>query len=136
MVALLALTSALSLWVAGLNVRYRDTQHLLNLALLAWFWLTPVVYPSGFVHAELADRSVLGVSLLNVYLANPMAAIVFGFQRALYGVVSPGGHQVLFPVSVGWLALLIGAVAAGSIVLLGLAWRTFFHLSGDFAEEL
>jgi ABC-2 type transport system permease protein len=136
LVALLALTSALSLWVAGLNVRYRDTQHLLNLALLAWFWLTPIVYPSSFVHQELAERSVFGISLLNVYLANPMAAIVFGFQRALYGVVSPEGNQVLFPVSVGWLALLIGAVAAGSLILVALAWRTFFHLSGDFAEEL
>ena len=136
MFALLALTSALSLWVAALNVRYRDTQHLLNLALLAWFWLTPVVYPSGYVYAELADRSVFGVSLLNLYLANPMAGIVFGFQRALYGVVGPGDPPILFPVSVGWLALLIGAVAVGSMVLVALAWRTFFHLSGDFAEEL
>src|SRR3989442_15475311 len=34
MVALLLFTSALSLWVGALNVRYRDTQHLLNIALL------------------------------------------------------------------------------------------------------
>jgi ABC-2 type transport system permease protein len=135
-VALLAFTSALSLWTAALNVRYRDTQHLLNLALLAWFWLTPVVYPSGFVHTELAGRSVFGVSMLNVYLANPMAAIVFGFQRALYGVVGPSSNPILYPASVGWLAVLIGAVALGSMVLVALAWRTFFHLSGDFAEEL
>src|SRR5436309_11520528 len=33
-VALLFFTCALSLWVGALNVRYRDTQHLLNLALL------------------------------------------------------------------------------------------------------
>ena len=46
MFALLRSRSALSLWVAALNVRYRDTQHLLNIALLIWFWLTPVVYPS------------------------------------------------------------------------------------------
>jgi ABC-2 type transport system permease protein len=141
MFALLAFTSALGLWVAGLNVRYRDTQHLLNLSLLAWFWVTPIVYPSGFVYQELSSREFLGIRLFDLYLANPMASIVMGFQRALYGTVSypvEGGREVfvLAPVSLGWLALLIGGVAAGSLLLLYLAWRTFFHLSGDFAEEL
>jgi ABC-2 type transport system permease protein len=133
MVALLAFTAALTMWVAALNVRYRDTQHLLNLALLTWFWVTPVVYPSGAVFARLANHPLL----LDLYLANPMVAVVSGFQRALYGVVDPGaGQPVLFPVSVGWLAILLGAVTVGSLVLLGLAWRTFFARSGDFAEDL
>jgi ABC-2 type transport system permease protein len=136
--ALLVLTTALALWVAALNVRYRDTQHLLALALLVWFWLTPVVYPSGHIHEALARHEVLGVSLFHVYLANPMAAVVAGFQRALYGVVRDpaSGAPLLFPVSVEWLALLNASVLAGSLVLLLLAWRTFFHLSGDFGEEL
>jgi len=133
MVALVTFTVALTMWVASLNVRYRDTQHLLNLALLTWFWLTPVVYPSAFVWEELAKRAPIWKFL---YLANPMADIVMGFQRALYREVSPGGNPVLAPVSLGWLALLLTAVTVGSLVLLGLAWRTFFHMSGDFAEEL
>jgi hypothetical protein len=67
-----------------------------------------------------------------------MVGIVMGFQRALYRVVSPVGADgpVLAPVSLGWLALLVGGVAVGSLVLLWLAWRTFFRMSGDFAEEL
>jgi len=35
-----------------------------------------------------------------------------------------------------WLALVIACVALGSLLLAALAWRTFFRLSGDFAEEL
>jgi ABC-2 type transport system permease protein len=145
MVALLTFTSAMVIWVAALNVRYRDTQHLLNLALLVWFWLTPVVYPSVTIYDQFAHKHVFGVSALYLYLANPMADIVMGFQRALYGVVSPvtfdaAGHRVvnpvLFPVGVGWLAVLLASVAAGSTILLLLAWRSFFRLSGDFAEEL
>src|SRR5207237_10466871 len=46
LLALLVFTAALSLYVSALNVRYRDVQHLVNIMLLAWFWLTPIVYPS------------------------------------------------------------------------------------------
>ena len=46
-------TVALSLLVAALNVRYRDTQHLLEVALLAWFWLNPIVYDVGLVRDKL-----------------------------------------------------------------------------------
>ncbi|HMC37017.1 MAG TPA: ABC transporter permease, partial [Actinomycetota bacterium] len=133
-VALLAFTAAVSLWVAALNVRYRDVQHLLNLALITWFWLTPIVYSSGFVYEKLTRHPFA----FQLFLVNPMAVIVMGFQRALYAVVQPAGlsQPVLAPVSLGWLTLVLGAVTVGSIGLLFLAWRTFFRLSGDFAEDL
>jgi ABC-2 type transport system permease protein len=132
-VTLLVFTLAMTLWVAGLNVRYRDVQHLLNLGLLVWFWMTPIVYQGFLVQDFLTRRSDV---LWNAYLLNPMATIVFGFQRALYGVVSPGGQHVLPDVSLSWMAAMLLVVLAGSLVLLGLTWRLFFHLSGDFAEEL
>jgi ABC-2 type transport system permease protein len=132
-VTLLVFTLAMTLWVAGLNVRYRDVQHLLNLGLLVWFWMTPIVYQGFLVQDFLTRRSDL---LWDAYLLNPMATIVFGFQRALYGVVSPGGQHVLPDVSLSWMAAMLLVVLAGSLVLLGLTWRLFFHLSGDFAEEL
>ena len=140
LVVLLLFTASLGLFVAALNVRYRDTQHLLTLALLTWFWLTPVVYPSALVWGTLGRHPVFKY----LYLANPLADIVLGFQRALYGVVNPIAHtatgnqivHALPPVSLGWLALVLGAVAVGSTLLLGVAWRTYFHMSGDFAEEL
>ena len=138
MFALLAFTAAVALFVAASNVRYRDVQHLLNIALLMWFWMTPIVYQSGFVYEALQRHQLFGVSLFDLYLANPMADIVFGFQRALYGTVAPTGpaHPVLVPVSVGWLALVIGCVAVGSLLLLSLTWAFFFRRAGDFAEEL
>lgn len=144
LVGLLLFTTAVSLWVAAVNVRYRDTQHLLGLALLMWFWLTPIVYPAGFVQRELTQLSARlgwGIDLFQVYLLNPMADVIFGFQRALYGdVYATTGEgetlQVLVDVSRGWLAWRLGAVIAVSIALLYVFWRTFFKLSGDFAEEL
>jgi ABC-2 type transport system permease protein len=133
-VTLLVFTLAVTLWVAGLNVRYRDVQHLLNLGLLVWFWMTPIVYQGALVQRFLTDNRP--DTLWTVYLLNPLATIVFGFQRALYGVVSPGGQQVLPDVSLTWMAGMLLAVLAGSLLLLAFTWRLFFHLSGDFAEEL
>jgi ABC-2 type transport system permease protein len=138
--ALITFASALSLLVGALNVRYRDTQHLVLLALLMWFWLTPIVYPSSLVWDTLGRHQIFKL----LYLANPMTAIVMGFQRALYGVVNPLVHEgtrlvavpTLAPVSLTWLAGLLAAVIVGSTLVLAFSWRTFFHLSGDFAEDL
>ncbi len=64
--------------------------------------------------------------------------IVLGFQRALYAIVRPldGGDPILPIMSLRRLAGMLLAVLVVSILLLYLAWRSFFHRSGDFAEEL
>jgi len=133
---LMVFTTAITLWTAALNVRYRDVGHLLNLGLLVWFWMTPIVYQAAWVQEAVAGREVAGVSLWGLYLANPLAPIVLGFQRALYGDPTQGGMQVLPDVTVAWQAGLLAIVLVGGIAFLLVAWRTFFRRSGDFAEEL
>ncbi|HSL68472.1 MAG TPA: ABC transporter permease [Actinomycetota bacterium] len=135
---LLVFTLALTFWLAALNVRYRDIQHLLNVALLVWFWMTPIVYSAFQVQEVLAGRKILGVSLWGLYQANPLASIAMGFQRALYGVIRPvGSDQPVLPeVSLAWLAGVLAIVLAASVAFLLYTWRRFFDLSGDFAEEL
>ncbi len=130
---LLVFTLAATLWVAGLNVRYRDVQHLLNLGLLVWFWMTPIVYPGYLVQEYLTGKADV---LWNLFLLNPLATIVFGFQRALYGVVSAGGQNVLPQVSLRWMGGMLLLVLTCSLLLLSYTWRLYFRLSGDFAEEL
>lgn len=133
LLGLLIFTTAVALWASAVNVRYRDVGHLIGLALLVWFWATPIVYPGGLVQAKLAGETVAGVDLWNLYLLNPLTDLVLGFQRALYGIVGP---QALPEVSLAWLAGVLAIVIVASLVLLFLAWRLFFRRSGDFAEEL
>ena len=135
-VTVMVVATATTLWASALNVRYRDVGHLLNLGLLVWFWMTPIVYQAALVQQELATRELGSVSLWSFYLLNPLAPIVLGFQRALYGDPVQDGQQVLPDVSVGWQAGILTIVLAVSSVLLLLAWRSFFRRSGDFAEEL
>ena len=135
---LLVFTTALTFWVAALNVRYRDVGHLLNLALLVWFWATPIVYQGWLVQRKLETIHILGLDAWTLYLLNPVAVIVLGFQRALYSIVRPvgGGDPILPPMDLPMLAGILLLVLAASVVLLFLSWRSFFNRSGDFAEEL
>ena len=138
--ALLVFTTAVTFFVSALNVRYRDIQHLVNLGLLVWFWFTSIVYSGWLVQHYFVV--VKGHPLFwKLYLLNPMTPIVMGFQRALYGVhplVEAGKptHTVLPDVSLMWVAGLLVAVLAASLILLRFTWGTFFRMSGDFAEEL
>lgn len=128
--ALLVFTVAVGFAASAFNVRYRDTSHLVELALLAWFWLTPVIYPATKVleQGQLAWR---------IYQLNPMVTITLGFQRALYGPRRlPDGRGVLPNPEISWYAFRLGIVALASVVLLYLTWRLFYRRSGDFAEEL
>jgi ABC-2 type transport system permease protein len=139
-VTVLVFTVAMTFWMAALNVRYRDVQHLLNVGLLVWFWATPIVYGSWQVQNMLGNRAIWGMSLFDLYFVNPLTPITLALQRSLYAFVSPlsGGQPVpvLAHVSLPWSAIVTGLVLVGSMLLLRLTWGTFFHLSGDFAEEL
>src|SRR4029450_2845028 len=112
--------------------------HLLTIALLVWFWATPIVY-AEFQVQKLAERGTwFGIPRLTFYLLNPMVDVVAGFHRALYGVVKPvgGPEPVLFDNSMGWVAGILTITLVVSVVGLRLAWGYFFSRSGDFAEEL
>jgi ABC-2 type transport system permease protein len=135
---LLVFTTAATFWVSALNVRYRDVGHLLNLGLLVWFWMTPIVYQGHLVQNALAGDSIAGLDAWTLYVLNPMTTIVFGFQRALYGFVTPPGETVpvLPTVGLDWHVVTLGVLLLVSTAFLLLGWRSFFHRSGDFAEEL
>jgi ABC-2 type transport system permease protein len=128
-------TVALSFVVSALNVRYRDTQHFVEVLLVAWFWVNPIVYSVGFVRDRLGDWYW-------AYFLNPMAGVTTTMQRAIYdrAYYDPPGapaHQLLLadPGYVFYLRqLAVGA--AVSVVLLVFGRWLFGRLQGDFAEEL
>ncbi len=137
LVVLLLLCGALGILLSATNVYLRDTQHFLELALLAWFWVTPIVY--GFMTI---DRRP-GGWFKYAYLLNPVTPIVLIYQRTIYAkldnpripVGSPG-HAILphWPMSVyvGYL----GYSFAVGLVVLAIAISVFGRSEANFAEEL
>jgi ABC-2 type transport system permease protein len=131
-----AFTVGMSLLASSLNVRFRDVEHLLEVALLAWFWLTPIVYPLALVRSRLE-----GKGLFWVYMANPMASIVAAMQRAIYRYADPVmGNKtpvhVLADPSYTFYLRWLGIAGAVSLVLIAVGLVTFRRLEADFAEEL
>jgi ABC-2 type transport system permease protein len=134
MVYLVLLSAALAIALSAINVYVRDAQHLLELVILAWFWMTPIVYP----YRQVGDSLIRHGLPSWLFLVNPVTPVVLTFQRALYASTTVnngtlpllptwGPLQLLAP-------LLIGIV--GSVVLLLGSIHFFGRLEANFAEEL
>jgi lipopolysaccharide transport system permease protein len=81
--ALLALGAALGvgLWLAALNVEYRDVRHVIPFLTQLWLFCTPILYPSSAVQSSW-KQTLLGL--------NPMSGIVEGFRWCIFGEPTPG----------------------------------------------
>ncbi len=70
--------------LSTLNVFYRDTLMVMDVVILAWFFLTPVFYPIDILPQS---QEVLGFTL-NVhrlmYILNPMASLISAYRDLLY----------------------------------------------------
>jgi ABC-2 type transport system permease protein len=134
LVVLLLLTSALSIMLAAINVYARDVQHLTELLLLPWFWMTPIVYPYRLVSDRLAADGLAFLMQLN-----PMTPIVVAFQRAIYGHPNGSGASatpILPDASPWWYFRNLVLVGLAATVLLAVAIHIFDRLEGNFAEEI
>ena len=150
LIALIVFTGALSIFLSAVNVYLRDTQHLTEVLLMAWFWGTSIVYTYGTIFLSGYQKNHPALKWMQyVYLVNPITPIAMTFQRAIYGktqysYLPPGSaagtkptiYHVLPTWGVGSYAGLLGAVLVVSIGLFLLALIVFGRLEGNFAEEL
>jgi lipopolysaccharide transport system permease protein len=90
---------AVALWLAPLNVRYRDVNHTIPFLVQAWMYASPVVYPLSLV----PDRWRL------VYSLNPMVGVIEGFRWSLIGSGQPNFAAIGVSVAVT-IPLLLGGV--------------------------
>ncbi len=138
MVITLTMAVGLGLMLAALNVFFRDVQHFLELAFLALFWFTPIVYPYDFIGNAIRDRFGVGAEWLA--MLNPITPLVITFQRVLYNPTNFSAEQqeqftlLLRPTSWYLQNMVVSAVAA--VILLFFGLRVFARLEGSFAERL
>lgn len=115
LLALLAIAAALSVgvWLAALNVRYRDVNYAVPFLIQVWMFATPIAYPITYIPERW--RVVYGL--------NPMVGVVEGFRWALLGTSTHPGWTI--------------AVSAAVVVLLLLGGMAYFkHTEREFADIL
>ncbi|MDQ6659114.1 MAG: ABC transporter permease [Actinomycetota bacterium] len=128
------LATGVSFLVSALNVRYRDTQHIVEILLMAGFWLNPIVYVFVTISHEIG-----GTIWAQLYWLNPMAGVTVAMQKALYAadITITGSDQKVLA-STDWSFYLerlgIGLVVSFALFSLGLT--TYRKMSADFAETL
>ena len=98
---LLALVTSLgvSLWLAALNVTYRDIGYVIPFFTRTWFFLTPITYASSIVPE--AYRTLYGL--------NPMVGVVEGFRWAMLGVGTPPSAMLIASSVMAVILLVSGA---------------------------
>lgn len=92
-------------------VYFRDTQYILNIAVTAWMYLTPVFYPIAFVPKQYQS----------LYKLNPMVHIANCFRDVIYAGRFPG------------VATLLVATALAAVTF-SIGWAVFNRYKHEFAE--
>jgi lipopolysaccharide transport system permease protein len=73
LVLLAIFAGAVGMWMAGMNVKYRDIKYVLPFMLQLWMFATPVIYPASFV--PYGWRWIL--------MLNPLTGIIGGLRSAV-----------------------------------------------------
>jgi lipopolysaccharide transport system permease protein len=110
---LLALATALGagLWLAALNIEFRDVRYVVPFLIQVWLFATPVAYPASLVPGPW--RAAYGL--------NPMVGVVEGFRWAVLG-----GDRIPAPL------LAVSTVTASVLLLSGLLY--FRRTEQTFAD--
>jgi lipopolysaccharide transport system permease protein len=114
--------AGMALFLAAANVFYRDTQQILQIALQAWFFLTPIFYP---ITTLPKSKVILGLTVdiqLWARRLNPMASLVASYRDVLYRGVPTGIDFFL-------------RTAVQCILILLIGYLVFWRLSRVFGEE-
>ena len=94
----LLFTVGLALPLAALNLYFHDVRYLVGVVLLAWFYMTPILYPVDIV----PERFKI------IFDLNPLALVVNAYRRVLLMETSPGWDRLLLGFAAAFLTFVVG----------------------------
>lgn len=119
----------LVLLLSTINVFYRDVMMILDVVLLAWFFLTPVIYPLEWLSAR---QTIIGISFEPAVVMrwlNPMASIIDGYRTVLWGTPESSGPVSMDPI------YLARTFVTGLVIFIA-GYLLFARFQHVFAEKL
>jgi ABC-2 type transport system permease protein len=109
----LIFNTGIALIVSSLNVYFRDLEHIVGILMMAWFYLTPVLYPIDIVPK----------SFIKIFKLNPMTPIVLAYRDILFFNQIPDYNLFRYIIIV-------------SIFILISGMYIFMKLERSFAEDI
>jgi lipopolysaccharide transport system permease protein len=77
-------TIGIALVLSTLNVFYRDTAMIMDVVMLAWFFLTPVFYSTAILPQSITVAGITFDPQRLLYILNPMASLINMYRDLLY----------------------------------------------------
>lgn len=120
----------LALALSAAQTFYTDTLQIVQVGILAWFFLTPIFYPfEDFANtAEMMGLSFNPARLMR--WINPMASIVDSYRTVLWGTMDSQGQ----PVSMD--PLMLGRTFVTAVITLVIGYYLFIKTEHLFGEKL
>jgi lipopolysaccharide transport system permease protein len=119
----LCFVTGVAFLLSTLHVFYRDTRAIMDVAIMAWFFVTPILYPVDILPKS---SDILGLTI-DIHrwtrILNPMASLVAAYRDVLYY-----GRRV------GTDFLARTAVTSLAVLLVG--YVVFYKYSSIFGEEV
>jgi lipopolysaccharide transport system permease protein len=103
----------LSLFLSSVHVYFRDLRYILEVVMMGWFWLTPIVYPASLIPEQ----------FLTLYKMNPMTLFVMAYRDVLLDGVLPTPKY--------WAAIVIATLG-----VLALGYLPYLKIRRRLAEEI
>ena len=113
MIAEYAFALSMALICSSTTVYFRDLEHILGIVVMAWQFLTPVMYSVDMVPAK----------LIKIFYLNPMTPIITAYRDILYYKQPPHLGTLFYGFGLSLVLLVIGTII-------------FNKLQRNFAEEL
>ena len=98
-----ALCLGIAMLVSASNVFFRDTEHIVGVLSLAWFFLSPIFYPISMQLDRIPD------ALAPLPFLNPVVGLVGLYRQAFIGETLPSLPLLLLSLGVCWGFMFLGA---------------------------
>lgn len=123
--AFITFATAIGMLLSALYVRYRDVQPIWEVALQAWFYMSPIMYTAA------SYRTHFGLGFAKVAMLNPAATLLTQMGHAFIGGVRfPGAPTA----ASGWSTVMIALAIIPAVFALG--WWFFTREAPRVAENL
>ena len=118
-------STVISSFVSSICVYLRDIKYLLDIVLMMWFWLTPIVYKKSFVDGINIGGidSIITKIVKIVILHNPLSVLIISYKDIML--------KNTIPSPITWIEIFLYTA-----ISLFVGYYIFEKLSKEFAENL